>query len=77
MSFTALFAQLRSGNTSTFARPATALSRLTFFAATAGMMAASSWNSPSRARSGLRSRAIEIASRMRSTLGLSPEPSVE
>ena len=42
----------RSGQISTFARPATSEGRLTFFAATKGDNAVSSWNSPSMQISG-------------------------
>ena len=62
---------------STLARPATEDSRPTFLAATASSMAASSWNSPSAAMSGLRSCTREMASFTRSTELPAPEPQVE
>src|SRR6185437_8848070 len=71
----AMFPASSDGNTSTFARPATALPGA-FVAATAATSAASPCNSPSTANRTPRARIIDAASRTRSTDGPVPLPSV-
>ena len=67
----------RSGNTSTFARPATAPTSFNFLAATAGLNAASACSSPSIASSGARARAISSARTTLSTCACAALPLVE
>ena len=71
-----MFPASRSGNTRTFALPATSLPGA-LEAPTLGTIAASSWNSPSSLSSGCSSFAILVASTILSTSGCFALPFVE